>query len=64
MCPIIALFETIIFIINNMVKQFFLADKAYTAPVCDLLDAALEENFCVSGNGSITDATEEDWGNF
>ena len=47
-----------------MVKHFFNSDKAYIAPVCDLLDAALEDNFCVSGNGSIMDATEEDWGNF
>ena len=53
-----------VFLFNNMVKHFFNADKAYIAPVCDLLDAALEENFCVSGNGSIMDATEEDWGNF
>ena len=34
-----------------MVKHFFNADKAYIAPVCDLLDAALEDNFCVSGSG-------------
>ena len=47
-----------------MVKHFFNSDKAYIAPVCDLLDAALEDNFCVSGTGSIKDATEEDWGNF
>ena len=47
-----------------MVKHFFNADRAYIAPVCELLDADLEENFCVSGNGGINDATEEDWGNF
>ena len=47
-----------------MVKHFFNADNAYSAPVCDLLDAALEDIFCVSGSGSINDATEEDWGNF
>lgn len=47
--------------IKNNLKS---AAQAYQTPVCELLDAALEENFCVSGNGSINDATEEDWGNF
>ncbi len=52
-------------IITNMIKNHLTsASKAYLVPVCELLDAALEENFCVSGNGTINDATEEDWGNF
>ena len=54
----------VFFFTNNMVKHFLNSDKAYIAPVCEFLDAVLEENFCVSGNGSINDATEEDWGNF
>lgn len=47
--------------IKNHLKS---ASQDYLVPVCELLDAALEENFCVSGSGSINDATEEDWGNF
>lgn len=35
-------------IITNMIKNHLTsASKAYLAPVCELLDAALEENFCV-----------------
>ena len=47
-----------------MIKNtLFSAAKVYSAPVCDLLDAAPEDNFCVSGSGGIDPATEEDWGN-
>ena len=46
-----------------MMKKQFFAVKAYETPFCDLLDAAPEENFCVSGTGGIDPATEEDWGN-
>ena len=49
---------------SKIAYNYVSASKAYLAPVCELLDAALEENFCVSGNGTINDATEEDWGNF
>ena len=45
-------------------KHLKSASPGYQVPECELLDAALEENFCVSGSGSINDATEEDWGNF
>ena len=39
------------------------APRSYRIPVCELLGAAPEELFCVSGNGTIEDVAEEEWGN-